>query len=97
MRQRCGGVVLLALGRPDDAVAPLESAVESFEAIGHAPDAARAVLLRGRALLRGGHRTLAADALADARGRFAVLGGVLWGRARSRSSSAPRRDAPRAS
>jgi DNA-binding CsgD family transcriptional regulator len=36
------------------------------------------VFLRGRALLRGGRRAQAADALADAQRRFAALGAPLW-------------------
>jgi DNA-binding CsgD family transcriptional regulator len=76
--ERCRGAILLARGAADDAVAPLERATASFEALGYRPDAARAILLRGRALLRGGHRTLAADALADARDRFAAMGAALW-------------------
>jgi DNA-binding CsgD family transcriptional regulator len=76
--ERCRGALLLAGGAPADAVAPLEQAIAAFDRLGYRADAARAILLRGRALLRGGQRTLASDALADARGRFAAMGAALW-------------------
>jgi DNA-binding CsgD family transcriptional regulator len=38
------------------------------------------VLALGRALARSGHRTAAADALADARDRFAEIGAAHWER-----------------
>ena len=76
--ERCRGVVLLARGEAHAAVAPLERAVAAFERLGYRPDAARAVFLRGRALLRGRQRIQAADALADARRRFADIGAPLW-------------------
>jgi DNA-binding CsgD family transcriptional regulator len=75
---RCRGAILLARGAPDDAVAPLQRAGDAFDELGYRPDAARAILLRGRALLRAGQRTQASDALADARGRFAAMGAALW-------------------
>ncbi|MGZ8605061.1 MAG: ATP-binding protein, partial [Actinomycetota bacterium] len=65
--ERSRGVLLLANGEADATVARLESAAATFDRLGHGPDAARAVLTRGRAQLRAGRRTLAADALADAR------------------------------
>jgi len=76
--ERSRGVVLLARGEADAAFAPLERAAAAFERLGYRPDAARAIFLRGRALLRSGHRARAADALADARHRFADMGAVLW-------------------
>jgi DNA-binding CsgD family transcriptional regulator len=76
--ERCRGAILLARGAPADAVAPLERATASFERLGYRADAARAILVCGRALLRGGHRTQASDALADARDRFAAMGAALW-------------------
>ena len=61
------GVILVSAGRPEEAVAPLRRSMEAFDRLGFRPDAARSLLLLGQALLRGGHRTAAADALADAR------------------------------
>jgi len=76
--ERCRGVVALAAGDAEAAVAPLEHAAASFDELGHRPDAARAVFLGGRALLRSGRRIQAADAFADARERFATIGAALW-------------------
>ncbi len=75
---RCRGVLLLSRGDADEACAPLERAAESFDRLGYRPDAARAVLAHGRALLRGGQRSLATAVLADARDRFAGMGAPLW-------------------
>jgi DNA-binding CsgD family transcriptional regulator len=76
--ERGRGTLALARGRADEAVAPLRASAEAFERLGHRPDAARALLLHGRALLRGGQRAQAADALAGARRRFAAIGAPLW-------------------
>jgi DNA-binding CsgD family transcriptional regulator len=76
--ERSRGVLKLARGESDAALAPLGRAAAAFERLGYRPDGARAVFLRGRALLRSGHRVQAADALADARDRFADMGAVLW-------------------
>ncbi len=76
--ERCRGVVLLAEGDPQAAVAPLEASAAAFDRLGYRPDAARATLGLGRALLRCGHRSRAAEAIADARGRFSDLGAALW-------------------
>jgi DNA-binding CsgD family transcriptional regulator/tetratricopeptide (TPR) repeat protein len=76
--ERSRGVVALAAGDAEAAVEPLERAVAAFDELGHRPDAARAVFLDGRALLRSGRRIQAADAFADARGRFAAIGAALW-------------------
>ena len=76
--ERAGGTLALARGDPGDAAGLLRSAADAFEALGCAPDAARAILLHGRALLRAGRRGHAADALADARRRFAAIGAPLW-------------------
>ena len=76
--ERARGTLALARGSPGDAAALLRSAADAFERLGCAPDAARAVLLHGRALLRAGRRAHAADALADARRRFAAIGAPLW-------------------
>ena len=75
---RSRGLILVSSGRPDEAIAPLRLSVEAFDHLGFRPDAARGVLLLGQALLRGGHRTAAADALVDARDRFASMGAGLW-------------------
>jgi DNA-binding CsgD family transcriptional regulator len=76
--RRCRGVLLLAEGETEAAAPLLERATSTFDELGHRPDAARAALALGQALLRAGRRTLAAEALQDARGRFSDLGAVLW-------------------
>jgi DNA-binding NarL/FixJ family response regulator len=76
--ERCRGVVQLAQGLAEEAEATLERVARRFERSGHRPDAARAILIRGRALMRAGHRTRAADAFADARARFAGMGASAW-------------------
>jgi ATP/maltotriose-dependent transcriptional regulator MalT len=75
---RSRGLVLLARGRPDAAVPDLESAVATFERQGFGPEVARGELALGRALLRRGRRSKAAEVLAVARDRFAVMGARLW-------------------
>jgi ATP/maltotriose-dependent transcriptional regulator MalT len=75
---RSRGIVLLARGDGDTAARVLGEAVAAFDRLDFAPDAARARLLEGRALLRAGRRTAAADTLADARARFAAMGATLW-------------------
>jgi DNA-binding NarL/FixJ family response regulator len=75
---RCRGVVRAARRQTDEAVAALEEAAAAFDRLGFRLEAARSVLALGRALARGGQRTRAADALADARARFADLGAALW-------------------
>ena len=75
---RTRGVVLLAKGDAAAAVPYLEEAITSFERSGHRPDAARALLALGRALLRAGRRSRAAETLAEARFRFAQMGAALW-------------------
>jgi DNA-binding CsgD family transcriptional regulator len=85
------GALLLAQGKPDESAAALEEAAASFDRLGFPPDAARARLLLGRALLRGGRRSRAAEGLAAARGSFAELGAVLW---EARASEELERAAP---
>jgi ATP/maltotriose-dependent transcriptional regulator MalT len=75
---RARGALGLFGGDPDGAVESLAEATSSFDALGFRPDAARALLLQGRALLRAGHRTRAAEVLAEARERFAGMGAALW-------------------
>jgi DNA-binding CsgD family transcriptional regulator/tetratricopeptide (TPR) repeat protein len=76
--RRARGAFLLFGGDADGAVDVLVDAASGFDDLGFRPDAARALLLQGRALLRAGHRTRAAEVLADARSRFAGLGAVRW-------------------
>jgi DNA-binding CsgD family transcriptional regulator len=76
--QRSLGILRLAQGEADEAAVTLQHAAQSFDRTGHRPDAARSVLALGRALTRAGHRTRGADALADARDRFAAMGAVSW-------------------
>ena len=76
--ERTRGMVLLARGDADAAIAPLEDAVASFDRSGHRPDAARAALAHGRALLRTGRRSRAAEMFADAHSRFEGMGAALW-------------------
>jgi ATP/maltotriose-dependent transcriptional regulator MalT len=76
--ERCRGLLLLAEGEAHAAAVRLETAVSDFELLGFRPDAARATLGLGRALLRGGHRARAANAFAEAHGRFSELGATLW-------------------
>jgi DNA-binding CsgD family transcriptional regulator len=75
---RCRGVVLLAGGEPEAAAPLLVRAAAAFERLGCGPEAARAVLAHGRAVMRAGQRTRAAEALSDARRRFAAMGAPLW-------------------
>jgi DNA-binding NarL/FixJ family response regulator len=76
--ERCRGAVLLADGRADAAERTLETAALAFDGLGYRPDAARAVLQRGRALARDGRRGEAAEVLAEARARFAAMSAAAW-------------------
>ena len=75
---RARGIVSYARGEADAAVELLDAAVSAFAALGFRPDSARALLLEGRALVRAGRRTAAADAFAQARIAFAGMGAALW-------------------
>ena len=75
--ERGRGLAALAAGS-DDAAALLAGAAGAFDDLGYRMDAARALLLVGRALRRAGRRNAAADALTDARTRFAVMGAEPW-------------------
>ncbi len=75
---RARGVVAFAEGDGAGAVAALEQAATAFAQLGFAPDAARARLIAGRAMLRAAQRTAAAEALARARDDFAAMGALLW-------------------
>jgi DNA-binding CsgD family transcriptional regulator len=89
--ERSRGVLSLAAGESDIAVAHLERAAAAFDTLGYRPDAARAVLELGRAMLRSGRRALAADTLADAWDRFEAMGASLW---QSRAAEELERAAP---
>jgi DNA-binding NarL/FixJ family response regulator len=78
LAERAGGVLVATEGDPESALPLLQSAAERFEHTGHRPDLARTLFARGRAQVRAGHRTLAADALADARDRFDAMGAARW-------------------
>ncbi len=75
---RSRGAILVARGRGESALPLLRNAAESFDRLGHRPDAARAVLWCGRAYRLSRQRTSAAGAVADARARFAAMGARLW-------------------
>jgi DNA-binding NarL/FixJ family response regulator len=75
--ERGRGLVALAAGS-DDAVALLAGAAGAFDDLGYRLDAARSLLLVGLALRRAGRRNGAADALIDARTRFAEMGAEPW-------------------
>ncbi len=77
---RARGALLVATGDGDEAAGLLGEAMARFDQLGFRPDAARSRLLEGRALARAGHRSRAAQALADAHQRFAAIGAVVWQR-----------------
>ena len=59
--ERCRGHLLLARNEADEAAAAFLEADERFAVRGYRLDAARAALGRGRALIRAGRRTVAAE------------------------------------
>ncbi len=75
---RARGALLLARGDAAEAATLLHDAVADFDRLGFRPDAARARLLEGRAILRDGRRSQAAEVLASARDGFAAIGAPLW-------------------
>ena len=75
--RRGHGVAALATGA-DSAADLLAAAADDFDALGYRLDAARAQLLRGRALRRSGRRADAASVLADAQARFEHMGAEPW-------------------
>jgi DNA-binding CsgD family transcriptional regulator len=94
----CGAVVdrgrgslALASGDPSAGLDPLRRAGATLDRLGHRPDAARAVLAYGGALLAAGHRAEAAEALTRARERFEEIGAPLWA---SRAAEQLERAAP---
>ncbi len=72
------GAVLLAQGEGDEAARTLAAAASAFERLGYRPDAARARLLEGRALMREGRRSRAGDVLGEARACFAEMRAAAW-------------------
>ena len=72
------GLLALAAGHADAADA-LAGAAATFDTLGYRLDAARSVLLQGRALRRAGRRNDAGAVLADAKARFARMGAKPWG------------------
>jgi DNA-binding NarL/FixJ family response regulator len=75
---RAEGTVLLAEGKAEQAAETLEPSVRALDESGHRPGAARAALVRGRALVRSGRRAAAGDVLGDARERFSSIGARYW-------------------
>lgn len=69
---------LLAAEDAEAAAAALAQADESFTRLGYRLDAARSAFACGRALIRAGRRKAAADAIADARLRFAEMDAAGW-------------------
>jgi DNA-binding CsgD family transcriptional regulator len=88
---RARGALLLAGGQPGEAIEPLTEALEVLDELGHRPEAARAALVLGRALLRDGRRARAGEAFADAERRFSRIGAALW---RERAAEELERAAP---
>ena len=88
---RCRGWVQLARGESKASAASFEEAVLGFDRLGHRPDVARALLGQGRALLRAGRRTLAADVLVKSADLFDEMGASLW---KSRAMDELERAAP---
>lgn len=76
--ERARASVLLAHGSADEAAHGFRAAASSFDELGFVPEAARASFGLGRALLRLGQRSRAADSLAEARDRFAEMGAASW-------------------
>jgi ATP/maltotriose-dependent transcriptional regulator MalT len=75
---RARGALLLAKGEAAEAATMLHDTAATFDRLGFRPDAARARLLEGRAILRDGRRSQAAEVLATARDEFAAIGASLW-------------------
>jgi len=79
--QRSAAVVTLAGGYDDDAAAQLAGAAEAYRALGLGWDAARALLVLGRAQRRAKKRAAARDSLEQARAGFEALGCPGWAQA----------------
>ena len=93
---RCRGLLLLARGESEAALAAAEKAAWGFEAAGFPLDRGRALLVAGEALRRLGERRRAAEKLDAASAIFAELGAALWAeraaKELSRARPRPRRD-----
>ena len=74
---RSSGLAAFAAGRPD-AAPRLADAAAMLDELGYRLDAARTLLLRGRALRRAGHRNASADTLTDALERFTEMSAAPW-------------------
>jgi DNA-binding NarL/FixJ family response regulator len=78
---RARAVVTLAHGYDDAAAAQLAGAAEAYRALGLGFDAARALLVAGRAQRRAKKRAAARDSLEQARSQFESLGCPGWAQA----------------
>ena len=78
MYDHAAGALALARGDAHAAVERLTASIETCDRLGLAPEAARAELALGQALLRAGRRTQAAEALGSARSRFGHIGAPRW-------------------
>jgi DNA-binding CsgD family transcriptional regulator len=90
--ERCRGLLLLAGGEVEPAIAALESSQAGFGQIAFPFDQARSLLALGDALRRAGRRRLAAERLEAACALFERLGAPLW---LERAATEFRRAAPR--
>jgi len=89
---RSGGLLLLARGETEPALALLDAAATGFIAINHPLDLARSYLAAGSALRRAGARSRAAEKLEQAQAIFVRLDAPLW---RDRCEDELRRARPR--
>ena len=71
------GLTAMSAGR-EEAVEMLGGSALAFDRLGYRIEAARGLLLQGRALRRSGRRNASADVLADALGRFTAMGAAPW-------------------
>jgi DNA-binding NarL/FixJ family response regulator len=78
LTERARASLLLVEGSADEAAEGFRAAASAFDELGFAPEAARSVLGLGRAQLRLGQRSRAADSLAEARDRFTTMGAASW-------------------
>jgi len=92
---RAKAVVALAGGYDDAAAAQLAGAAAAYRALGLGWDAARALLVLGRAQRRAKKRAAARDCLEQARAGFEALGCPGWPPGRARRRPDPRRAAGR--
>ena len=71
------GLTAMSEGR-EEAVELLGGSAHAFDALGYRIEAARGLLLQGRALRRSGRRNASADVLAEAHDRFTAMGATPW-------------------